>query len=100
MALTKTLRALGATTLAGGLLLTGIPTASADQVRDGQWANQQFDLEKVWSVSKCDGVIVALIDSGVDGNHADLKGQLLEGYDPSGKGLDKNPMDDHGTNMA
>ncbi|MGE7435245.1 S8 family serine peptidase [Kitasatospora sp. NPDC001175] len=100
MTLSRTMRALGATTLAGGLLLTGTPIASADQVRDGQWANQYFDLEKVWSVSRGDGVKVALIDTGVDGSHPDLTGQVVGNYDPSGQDQATHPTDAHGTNMA
>ncbi|MFB7663692.1 S8 family serine peptidase [Kitasatospora sp. NPDC056138] len=100
MTLSRTMRALGATALAGGLLLTATPVANADQVRDAQWANQEFDLQKVWSVSKGDGVKVAVIDSGVDGSHQDLTGQVVDSYDPSGTGLATHPTDDHGTNMA
>ncbi|MDH6577170.1 S8 family serine peptidase [Kitasatospora sp. MAP5-34] len=100
MTLTRTLRALSATALAGSLLLTAAPAASADQVRDAQWVNQYFNLDKVWSVSRGDGVIVAVIDSGVDANHADLTGQVLPGYDLSGKGLVTHPTNPHGTSMA
>ncbi|MGE7435246.1 S8 family serine peptidase [Kitasatospora sp. NPDC001175] len=94
------MRALGAVTVAGGLLLVGAPVASADYVRDTQWANQEFDLAKVWSVTRGDGVKVALIDSGVDDSHPDLTGQVVDSYDPSGRGLATHPTDDHGTNMA
>ncbi|WP_104820861.1 S8 family serine peptidase [Kitasatospora sp. MMS16-BH015] len=100
MTLTRFVRALGATTLVGGLLLAGVPAASADQVRDAQWPNKYFDLDKVWSVSKGDGVIVAVIDSGVEANHQDLSGSVLPGYDPDGEGLNTNPTDPHGTGMA
>ncbi|MEV8096825.1 S8 family serine peptidase [Kitasatospora sp. NPDC085879] len=100
MTLTRAMRVLGATTLAGALLLTAAPGASADQVRDGQWANQYFKLDKVWSVSKGDGVIVAVIDSGVDATHPDLTGQVLPGYDESGQNLNTKPTDAHGTGMA
>ncbi|MFI5533515.1 type VII secretion-associated serine protease mycosin [Kitasatospora sp. NPDC051853] len=100
MTLNRTWRALGATTLAGGLLLAGAPLASADAVRDAQWPIQQLGLEKAWSVSKGDGVIVAVIDSGVDPNHPDLAGQILPGYDPGGQGRETNGSAGHGTSMA
>ncbi|MEW1909763.1 S8 family serine peptidase [Kitasatospora sp. NPDC085895] len=100
MTLTRAMRVLGTTTLAGALLLAAAPGASADQVRDGQWANQYFKLDKVWSVSKGDNVIVAVIDSGVDATHPDLTGQVLPGYDQSGKNLNTRPTDSHGTGMA
>ncbi|WP_441245877.1 S8 family serine peptidase [Kitasatospora sp. McL0602] len=100
MTLTRFLRAISATTLVGGLLLAGVPAASADQVRDAQWPNQYFDLKKVWSVSKGDGVIVAVIDDGVDASHPDLTGSVLPGHDPSGQGLDAHPTLPHGTKMA
>ncbi|WP_241844560.1 S8 family serine peptidase [Kitasatospora sp. CB01950] len=91
---------LGATTLTAGFLLAGLPTASADQVRDGQWANQYFNLEKVWSITKGEGVKVAVIDSGVDPNHPDLAGRVLPGYDPSGGGNEVGTSDPHGTGVA
>src|SRR5689334_9989990 len=100
MTLTRTMRALGATTLAAGLLLTSAPLASADQVRDGQWPIQQYDLAKAWAVTKGEGVKVAVIDQGVDGTHPDLVGQVLPGFDPSGQGLEKAPKVGHGTSMA
>ena len=100
MTLTRAMHVLGATTLASALLLASAPGASADQVRDGQWANQYFQLDKVWSVSKGDGVVVAVIDSGVDATHPDLTGQVLPGYDESGQELNTRPTDDHGTAMA
>ncbi|BAJ28681.1 MULTISPECIES: S8 family serine peptidase [Kitasatospora] len=100
MTLTKATRLLGATALAGALVLGAAPAASADQVRDAQWTNAYFGLDKVWSVSKGDGVTVAVIDSGVDATHPDLTGSVLEGYDPSGSGQNTRPTDPHGTGMA
>ncbi|MGW2399769.1 type VII secretion-associated serine protease mycosin [Kitasatospora sp. NPDC001664] len=87
--------------MTAGLLVTTAPLASADQVRDAQWPIQQLDLQKAWSVTKGDGVIVAVIDSGLDPNHPDLVGQVLPGFDPGGKGREIVPTGDgHGTSMA
>ncbi|MFK0194701.1 S8 family serine peptidase [Kitasatospora sp. NPDC090308] len=100
MGLARLTGALGATALTAGMLFAGAPAASADQVRDAQWANAYFDLDKVWSVSKGDGVIVAVIDTGVKANHPDLSGSLLPGYDPGGQGREIKPTTEHGTGMA
>ncbi|MEV4614033.1 S8 family serine peptidase [Kitasatospora sp. NPDC049258] len=100
MTLTRAMRVLGATALTGTLLLTAAPTASADAVRDGQWVNQYYSLDKVGTVTKGEGIIVAVIDSGVDPNHPDLAGQVLPGFDPGGQGRDRKPPKSHGTSMA
>ncbi|RKE19288.1 type VII secretion-associated serine protease mycosin [Streptomyces sp. TLI_171] len=100
MTLTKAMRVLGATALTGALLFTATPTASADQVRDAQWTTSFLGLERAWSVSRGDGVIVAVIDTGVDASHPDLAGSVLEGFDKSGKGHNTDPTDPHGTAMA
>ncbi|MFD8593912.1 S8 family serine peptidase [Kitasatospora sp. NPDC059646] len=100
MRLTRLTRALGTATLTAGFLFAGLPAASADQVRDAQWANQYFDLEKVWQVTKGDGVTVAVIDTGVDASHPDLTGSVLRGFDPGGQGRDAKPTEEHGTGMA
>ncbi|MGW4804830.1 S8 family serine peptidase [Kitasatospora sp. NPDC004272] len=100
MRLTRLAGALGATALTAGTLFAGAPVASADQVRDAEWQNAYFGMDKAWAVSKGDGVIVALIDSGVDATHPDLAGSVLPGYDQSGRDENTRPTDSHGTGMA
>lgn len=64
------------------------------------WSISHFDLPKVWSKSKGEGVKVAVLDTGVDLDHPDLTRNLLPGMNFVNPG--KPPHDDnqHGTHVA
>ncbi|KMS77496.1 serine protease [Streptomyces leeuwenhoekii] len=95
------MRALSATALTGALLLAAAPAASADQTRRDQWALDALQAESVWNISRGKGVTVAVIDSGVNAEHIDLKNNVLEGKDFVDGDKDASPVDDpHGTEMA
>jgi type VII secretion-associated serine protease mycosin len=101
MAFTRTMRALSATALTGALILTAAPAASADQTRRDQWALEALQAEPVWNISRGKGVTVAVIDSGVNAEHIDLKNNVLKGKDFVDGDNDASPVDDpHGTEMA
>ncbi|QDY88974.1 peptidase S8 [Arthrobacter sp. UKPF54-2] len=81
--------ALMALALAGGSTagaLSGAPAAHADATRDKEYWLAESGITKAWEVSKGANVKVAVIDSGVDGKHPDLKGVLAGGADVSGAG--------------
>ncbi|NOU95444.1 S8 family serine peptidase [Paenibacillus sp. LMG 31456] len=66
-----------------------------------QWNLPQIETELGWDISKgSEDVIVAVVDTGVDMNHPDLKNQLIEGINVVNTGA--LPMDDvgHGTHVA
>ncbi|MCP3771991.1 S8 family peptidase [Paenibacillus sp. MZ04-78.2] len=66
-----------------------------------QWNLPQIETEAGWNVSKgSTDVIVGVVDTGVDVNHADLKGHLMAGYNAIQPGA--RPVDDvgHGTHVA
>jgi membrane-anchored mycosin MYCP len=85
----RTASALLAMILAGGSLAAGLlaaPAAQADTWRDREYWLAESGITKAWQVSKGAGVKVAVIDSGVDAAHPDLKGAVVGGYDVSGAG--------------
>ncbi|WP_406169850.1 type VII secretion-associated serine protease mycosin [Streptomyces canus] len=105
MAFTRTVRAVGATALTSALILVATPAASADQTRRDQWALETLQAESVWKISEGKGVTVAVIDTGVNPQHVDLKGNVLQGKDFVDDDSDASPSasdDDptHGTGMA
>lgn len=105
-------RALAATFAA--LLLTALPaSASNDPEWDKQYGPQQMNAPSAWAKTRGAGVTVAIVDSGVDIEHPDLKAKIdmANSYDYGDE--DSNPDDDskledgagqpvkgHGTHVA
>jgi type VII secretion-associated serine protease mycosin len=77
--------------------------ANADTIRDQQWVISALQVTTAHRLSEGDGVIVAVIDTGVDSTHPDLSGNVLSGVDltsavPNAPG--RVDVDGHGTGMA
>jgi hypothetical protein len=74
----------------------------------GQWAGNIIRLPEAHTVTKGDGILVAVLDTGVDLTHPALVGRLVEGFDfvdldtdPSEVGVpEQNVVYGHGTHVA
>ena len=79
--------------------------AAADSIRDRQYWLNQYGISQAWNTTRGAGVTVAVIDTGIDGSHPDLTGQVIAGTDVSGVGAanGQTPVGDsseHGTMVA
>jgi len=72
-----------------------------DPMFSNQWHHKTMESEKGWEISKgSSDVTIAIIDTGIDGEHPDLKGKLGKGYDAYGKGNEYKDKQGHGTHCA
>jgi subtilisin family serine protease len=69
-----------------GLLAAPIPASAGvatgtpnDQYWDLQWGPRQIDADDAWAVSTGRRQVIAIVDSGVDLQHPDLKAKLVRG---------------------
>ncbi|HEX4977127.1 MAG TPA: S8 family serine peptidase [Nocardioides sp.] len=73
------LSTLGGLTLAAGLLVSPATAQTSDPLRPQQWGLDQVKAEPAWATSTGEGVVVAVVDSGVDLSHPDLRANLVGG---------------------
>ncbi|MGE5719817.1 MAG: S8 family peptidase [Nocardioidaceae bacterium] len=106
---------LGGLTLAAAAVAAPVAAATNDPLREQQWGLDQIKAEEAWAATTGAGTVVAVVDSGVDLNHPDLRGNLVagatfsgckQGQSPCGNGDWRGPDgvgndgDEHGTHVS
>ncbi len=90
--LRRTLSVVAAAT--AGLAMVGTSltanAATSDPLRSQQWGLDQIRAEQAWSTSNGTGAVVAVVDSGVDLTHPDLKANLVPGITTVGCGAGRS----------
>ncbi len=64
------------------------------------WEIQKFDIEKVWQKSTGENVTVAVIDTGCDFNHPDLKDNVVDGKNFIELNKDPTDKNGHGSHVS
>jgi type VII secretion-associated serine protease mycosin len=82
-----------------------LPAAGADTISDGQWYVTDLALSAAHRYATGNGVVVAVVDSGVDASHPALNGAVIPGADFTksdvvSNGDGRSDVDGHGTAMA
>ncbi|OWA10378.1 serine protease [Streptomyces sp. CS113] len=90
--------------VASALIAVGVsfaPGATAADVQSEQWYLGPMQAEKMWKVSRGEGIKVAVIDSGVNPGTPSLEGQVLADVVPEQVAYGATEdYDGHGTTMA
>jgi len=63
---------------------TPVPAQSGnfrDPLRSKQWALDIMDADSAWQYATGEGVIIGVVDTGMDGGHPDLRGKQVTGMD-------------------
>lgn len=91
----------------GGLAISGLKPSVYDpeaDLRPYQWGLDVVGAEAAWAQATGAGVVVAVIDTGVDGTHPDLAGKVIDGYDPVANAIipagSDSDFEGHGTHVA
>jgi Subtilisin-like serine proteases len=64
------------------------------------WHLNKMQLPSAWGSAKGNGVVVAILDSGVNSNHTDLSANMITGWNSVSRNNETNDINGHGTKVA
>ncbi|MEU8893148.1 S8 family serine peptidase [Streptomyces sp. NPDC048442] len=97
----RTTSVLLATAVASAALVTGCgDEEKTDPMRGRQWALDAIKLPDAWGTSNGDKTVIAVVDTGVDRTHPDLKDRLVDGHDFVDNDDDPTDQNGHGTHVS
>lgn len=71
-----------------------------DEVLRQQWGLRNILAEQAWDITTGGPIVVAVLDTGVDGSHPDLQGKVLPGHNVFSGGANAGDDNGHGTAVA
>ncbi len=72
----------------------------SDPYIGSQWHLNNINAQSAWDLNRGDGIVIAILDSGVNGNHPDLTGKMVPGYNFFDNNTDTSDVQGHGTWVA
>jgi hypothetical protein len=71
-----------------------------DPYLGSEWHTNQIGAPAAWNLAQGAGVTIAILDTGVDGTHPDLAGQMVAGWDYYDNSANTSDVQGHGTAVA
>jgi subtilisin family serine protease len=81
-------------------IIEKLDTSPNDTSWADQWGLQRIGLPSVWDQTRGSPIVVAVLDTGVDAVHPDLRGAVLPGVDLTASSVGANDLEGHGTAVA
>jgi subtilisin family serine protease len=72
----------------------------SEAIKQYSWSITAFDLPSAWRHAQGEGVTIAVLDTGCDLTHDELKENILQGYNFVNPGTDPQDDNDHGTHVT